>query len=168
MIATPILALTWLLADRRRAVLLRSGWGLNLGQGFFVEIALGLAACGLLWGVGRVTQEVAGGYDSVGPFGALQPGVVRSLFAITWLPLVEEAMYRGALYRDARSTAGPLGATMVTSVVFVAVHVPPDVATLLHLMLFSCLLCLLREWRNSLVAPIAMHASFNTLVWLCW
>ncbi len=80
--------------------------------------------------------------------------------AVIIAPLVEEVMFRGALYSWLRARMGAVSAIFTSSAVFAAVH-PQGLVGLVPLMAIGATLALLREWRGSLIAPIIAHACFN-------
>lgn len=88
-------------------------------------------------------------------------------------PIVEETMFRGVLYRHLRQvTGGSPHATrwgsvaisaVVNSVIFAAIH-PQGILVIPLLATLAVGFSLAREWRNSLVSSITMHAMNNTMV----
>jgi membrane protease YdiL (CAAX protease family) len=85
-------------------------------------------------------------------------------------PLVEETFFRGALYRHLREATGLRGrlpsavvSALASGFLFAAVH-PQGPLAIPLLMAVSFPLCLAREWRGSLLAPMAAHAFHNGLV----
>lgn len=89
--------------------------------------------------------------------------VALLLAAVIWAPLVEELVFRAAFYRHLRKVPGWatwLVATVLTSFIFAAIH-PQGIVGIPLLMSIAFLLAGLRQWRGSLVAPIAAHALHN-------
>ncbi|MCC6954233.1 MAG: CPBP family intramembrane metalloprotease [Deltaproteobacteria bacterium] len=80
--------------------------------------------------------------------------------AVVVAPFVEEIMFRGAFYSWLRSRMGRLSSMLVCSIVFASIH-PQGLLGLVPLTCVSMVLCMLREWRQSLVAPMLAHACFN-------
>jgi len=74
-------------------------------------------------------------------------------------PVVEEGLFRGALYAPVRRYAGPVWAIALTSLVFGAVHV--DLAVLPQLALIGVACAILREATGSLKASIMLHGIWN-------
>jgi len=94
------------------------------------------------------------------------------LAACVAAPIVEETMFRGVLYRHLRDwTAGwRIGASVVLSCVvgsfvFAAIH-PQGIYGVPLLMTLAIGFSLVREWRDSLLAAITMHAINNAAVTL--
>jgi membrane protease YdiL (CAAX protease family) len=105
---------------------------------------------------------------NLGPWGLVQALFVLSVAA----PLVEEAMFRGVLYRHLREATMSLrpGVSMVlsasvVSLIFAAVH-PQGIAAIPPLMALAFSFTLAREWRGSLLAPMVAHGLNNGLVLL--
>lgn len=80
--------------------------------------------------------------------------------ATIWAPLVEETIFRGALYRHARSRLTVLPAALLVGLLFAFMHsygpafTPP-------LIVLGTTFALLREWRGTLIAPMTAHALHN-------
>ena len=94
--------------------------------------------------------------DSGGPLEILALFLLAAGFA----PLVEEVTFRGLLYHHLRSWYGPLLAALIQGLLFAAVH-PQGVAAIPVLAALGIVFALIREWRGSLVAPMAAHAVHN-------
>lgn len=105
---------------------------------------------------------------------AAMPGTWGSLplilMATVFAPLVEEIMFRGVLYRhlrDCTATAGivvsALSSGLVSAFLFAAVH-PQGPIAVPALMVLALGFTFAREWRGSLVAPIAAHALNNAVL----
>jgi membrane protease YdiL (CAAX protease family) len=95
-----------------------------------------------------------------GTWGALWVGV---LSAVVWAPLVEEVVFRGALYRVIRGSLPWWAAVLITSAVFGFVH-PYTTAGLVQVGVTGMVLGGLREWRGSLIAPITCHFLHNASI----
>jgi membrane protease YdiL (CAAX protease family) len=89
--------------------------------------------------------------------------------AAVWAPLVEETVFRGAYFHHLRGRWGVVLSSLVTGFVFAIIH-PQGIAAVPALMSLGVSFALLREWRGSLIAPIAAHAMHNgflvTMLWL--
>jgi len=82
-------------------------------------------------------------------------------------PLVEETFFRGALYRHLRDATGRRGrlvsvamAAGISGFVFAVIH-PQGIVAVPLLMAVAWSLVQAREWRGSLLAPMAAHAVNN-------
>jgi membrane protease YdiL (CAAX protease family) len=84
------------------------------------------------------------------------------LFALatTWAPVVEEAIFRGALFRHMRSSMHWVFAAFLSAVLFAFMHDygPLMVAPLIAL---GFMFAFMREWRGSLIAPMTAHFMHN-------
>ena len=89
------------------------------------------------------------------------------LMACIAAPIVEETMFRGVLYRHLRELTGGKARWMSVAfsavfngVIFAAIH-PQGVLAIPLLTALAVSFSLAREWRDSLVAPMVMHAINN-------
>lgn len=96
---------------------------------------------------------------------ASSKGVVLVMFftlATIWAPIVEEAVFRGCLYRFLRTWLWiPVGA-LVSAMVFGLVH-GYDWVMLGPVIGLGFNFALLREWRGSLIAPMTAHCMHNAM-----
>jgi membrane protease YdiL (CAAX protease family) len=183
-------ALLWPLVRGTRWSDVRRACGLHRGGGFAKEIACGVAgwfaslpllAAGVL---GTYVLLRAAGNGSVPPGVGAHPaaswaqsasrGELAFLVFVACVaaPVVEETMFRGALYGDLRAatSAWPRALSVafsvtVVSALFAAIH-PQGWVAIPVLGAIATSLALAREWRGSLVAPIVMHALVNTSTFL--
>ena len=149
------------------------GW--TAPQGVLREIAAGLGGyvAGLpVIGIGMaitillatVTQQSADhpiGHEIVR--GDLMQIITLILAAVVWAPLVEESIFRAALYRHIRRLprwTGWVLATLISSFIFAAIH-PQGYVGIPALMSIAFVLAGLREWRQSLIPSITAHALHN-------
>lgn len=145
--------------------------GVHAGRGLWRE-----AGCGVLGYVAGLPLLAAGialtvllssfagatpSHPVVEVVGKAPVGVV--LLAVVVAPLTEELMFRGALLAHCRAWSGPWVASLVTGLVFAAVH-PQGWAAIPTLTAIGVTLALIRQWRGSLVAPVVAHAINNALV----
>lgn len=90
------------------------------------------------------------------------------LLASGFAPFFEELMFRGALYGPLRRSLGPIAAGLASGVVFAAIH-PQGWLMIPALASLALGFALVREWRGSLLAPMAAHAVHNgVLVIVLW
>lgn len=169
----------------RRAV------GLHSGEGVFKEILCGVAgyfagvplmlAAFLVSFLALILKGVMAGGGKDEPVQApenpivdvvMQGGVTPwMLFALAafWAPLVEEVVFRGALYRHlrgyARGAAGVIVSAGVTALVFGIAH-GYEWMLLGPVIVLGFNFALMREWRGSLIAPIFAHFMHNATVLL--
>jgi membrane protease YdiL (CAAX protease family) len=128
-------------------------WGWRRGRSHLREVSIGIASILMIWPLCKVRHMFAGQARAV---------VVSILTMSTVLvtPIVEETLYRGALYRHLRDRLRWLPAVIVSSAVFALMHSAPARPVVYVL---GLALALLREWRGSLIAPVAAHAAWNAL-----
>ncbi|MEE8587292.1 MAG: CPBP family intramembrane glutamic endopeptidase [Acidobacteriota bacterium] len=82
------------------------------------------------------------------------------LLACVWAPLLEELVFRGALFSHLRRRLSPWLAGLSCGLVFALVH-PQGLAALPVLASVGFVLCMIREWRGSLIACSTAHALHN-------
>lgn len=98
-----------------------------------------------------VNEAMAGGVWTV---------VSLYLLAAVWAPLVEETMFRGALYHHFRGRLGPILSGVAVAFVFAIIH-PQGIIAVPALMSLAIVFALIREWRGSLIGPIVAHSVHN-------
>lgn len=168
---------TW--RDHRMAI----GW--HCGRGFFREVGAGIAGylAGLpILGVGLALTLIlvlihAAIFEGAGESPAppshpvidlvqtAPPWMIVLLMALAtaWAPIVEEAIFRGALYRHARGRVGMVVSALLSAVVFAAMH-PQGLAFIPVLASLGVVFALMREWRGSLIPSMTAHALHNGMV----
>ncbi len=86
--------------------------------------------------------------------------VLLFLMATIWAPIVEETIFRGALYRHARARVGAVASGLLAALIFAFMHgygplfTPPLIA-------LGFMFAMLREWRGSLIASVTAHFLHN-------
>jgi len=91
----------------------------------------------------------------------------QAVAVVLLVPITEEIMFRGALYRHLREGSSrlqwlsSLAFALVTSAFLFAVIHPQGIAGVPLLMSIAVVLGVLREWRGSLVTPIVTHMVVN-------
>lgn len=83
--------------------------------------------------------------------------------AVIWAPIIEEVIFRGALFRFLRARLGAILTVLITATAFAVAH-PYNPLGLLSVFTGGIVFGLLREWRGSLVAPMVAHAIHNAVV----
>jgi membrane protease YdiL (CAAX protease family) len=94
-----------------------------------------------------------------------------AILAAVLAPLVEEIMFRGALYRHLREATASrfhpalsaLLSALASSLVFAAIH-PQGVLGIPVLMALAVAFALAREWRDTLVPAMLAHAINNATI----
>ena len=121
--------------------------------------------------VGRAVDAIAGVADAAetpGGYPMFDPPPGNSWFlvllsvagATIWAPVVEESIFRGALYRFCRGYMRPVWCVLITSTLFGLYH-PYEAGGLVSVGLAGLVFGYLREWRGSLIAPAVAHALHN-------
>lgn len=88
--------------------------------------------------------------------------------AAIYAPVVEELFFRGALLRFLRGRFRFLASALLASLIFAALH-PQGVYGIPALTAIAIGFSMLREWRDSLIAPMVAHAINNgCIVLLLW
>ena len=159
----------------------------------FVEIGAGILAyasllpvIGIAFLVVLVMMAIASAFqttDSLAPTGgAVHPiqeqianggvglWIAVLLTACVAAPIVEETMFRGVFYRHLRDIStswarwgSVLFAAIVNALIFAAIH-PQGLIGIPLLASLAIGMSLAREWRDSLIASMTMHAINNGLV----
>ena len=162
-----------------RRVLEDLGW--TRGHGVIKEIGCG--ALGYLVGivmtvigifVGRAVDAVTGTSEAAPapggyPMFDAPPGnswflvLLGVAGATIWAPIVEETVFRGALYRFCRAYMRPIWSVLITSALFGLYH-PYAPGGLASVALAGLVFGYLREWRGSLIAPVVAHALHNATI----
>lgn len=82
-------------------------------------------------------------------------------------PFAEELLFRGVIYRALSNGIGVWGGAIVSGLLFGAIHISETTTGRLlqvgALAVFGILLALLYHWSGTLWAPIALHATNNSL-----
>jgi membrane protease YdiL (CAAX protease family) len=156
---------------------LRGQLGWHMGRGFFREVITGMAAyLGMIPILIAVTVVIMVFYaifglkppqvaDRVFELGAGRGIELFATFAlvVAWAPIVEEAVFRGALYRFVRTRGGMLAAVAVSAGAFAIMHAYA-VPQLVAVGTLGVGFAFLREWRGSLIASMTAHFLQNAVV----
>jgi hypothetical protein len=93
------------------------------------------------------------------------PSVALVVFGLVVLaPLLEEALFRGFLYRAVSDVAGTHGVPIaigITAILFALAHFPGDVLAFVQGLVMGVVLGLARAHTGSIVTTLAMHALVN-------
>jgi membrane protease YdiL (CAAX protease family) len=150
-------------------------WRMAIGwysaRGFLRESAAGIAgyfaglplvAIGL--GVSFVLIQVTGAAPR-GPIIRYLHGNMLALYAIAcvFAPVLEETMFRGVLFHHLRARWSWPASAVLVAFLFAAIH-PQGWAAIPILGAIAIVLATLREWRGSIIAPMAAHAFNNFIV----
>ena len=105
-------------------------------------------------------------FDLVGHAGGWMLVLLASLIVV-WAPLVEESIFRGALFRHIRGRlGGAWGLVASVGIVAAAFAVAHSyvLAGVVMVATLGAMFSLMREWRGSLIAPMTAHCMHNSLV----
>jgi membrane protease YdiL (CAAX protease family) len=141
----------------------------------FIGLLGGLGAYAIVYAVAVVIQAVYVVLDRLAPEQQIvveaqradaMTAVVYALTAVVIAPFAEEVFFRGTLLPAAVRLAGVRSGLLIQAVVFGAIHVvqtPEALPLAIPLAVVGWCAGLLRLRTGSLVAPIALHATFNAL-----
>jgi membrane protease YdiL (CAAX protease family) len=149
----------------------RKAIGWHRGQGFFREVGAGILGyiAGLpLLMIGFIIVSVIARYAGSMPMHPIIYEMSRGpwfqlfwiLMACVWAPIVEETMFRGALFGYLRRHAPWAVSGILTAFVFAAVH-PQGWIGIPLLATIGFILSAVREWRGSIIASMSAHALNN-------
>ncbi len=167
--SVPVLAVIWLAVKLARqrladylALRLPSVRHACIGLGAIVLLMIAIDASSMLLGRPVVPQVLIDGVRSAGDHRAL--GIFTLALVVT-APITEEIAFRGFIYRGfAASRLGTVGAVMLSSLIFAAIHVQYDLVTLAGVLATALLLGFMRALSGSTLLTIAMHALNNFVV----
>jgi len=159
-------------------ILVADDLGLHMGEGFATEARMGVVAylatipvyfaLNVIFGIVEASMGLEEATDEIPGFPSFQPPlsgswipvILGALGAVVFAPIVEEILFRGALYRYLRSKRGVVVSVIVSSLAFGFIH-PYDLTGLIQVSVMGACLALMREWRGSLIAPIVAHMLHN-------
>ena len=174
--ALVILPIVWIWTGLRGATSeeRRQAFGWHRGRGFLREIGAGLGgyiaglvviALGCL--VTVILIRISGTRATSPIVHELNGGPLRlvGLYALScvFAPFMEETMFRGLLFHHLRRRWSWAVSAVLVSAIFALLH-PQGWVAVPALGAIAMVLAALREWRGSLVAPMAAHAFSNFLV----
>ncbi|MDB5293117.1 MAG: putative rane associated protease [Phycisphaerales bacterium] len=148
----------------------RYGLGWHAGRGVLREIGAGIG--GYIAGVpvvilgGIITLVLTAktgakaSHPIVNESGGVSKAIELYFLACVYAPLVEETMFRGALFHRLRSRWSWLFSTAVVSILFAAMH-PQGWAGVPVLASIAIVLAAIREWRGTILASATAHALNN-------
>jgi membrane protease YdiL (CAAX protease family) len=153
---------------------LSQGLGWHRGRGVLREVGAGLV--GYLTGTPLMAMAVyctialakISGERPVHPivFGAGGSRVAAIvglyLLASLWAPIVEETMFRGALFHYLRGRHAWLLAGILSGLIFAALH-PQGWSAIPVLATIGIIFAAIRQWRSSFLASAAAHALNNAV-----
>ena len=166
------LALAYPVLRGMRWAEVRQGMGLHGGTGVLREIGWGIlgyiAALPVLalvllltsilaqWVKQNPTHPIVNEISGGGPWKI----ALMYFLAAAWAPVTEELLFRGAFFHHLRRRHGWWVSAVVVAVIFAAIH-PQGWVAVPALSTIAVIMAGIREWRGSIVAPIAAHALNN-------
>lgn len=163
------LGLIWLLITegRKRPFWKTIGfeWPENFRPAMVILACTGLAICLLAVG-GVVTHFWGGGKTQLDLLveSSIPARFATAFVAVFTAPLVEELIYRGALYSAIERTLGTVIAVIVVSLLFAGVHVfqyYENIAVIAVITLLSVTLTLTRAYTGKVLPSFIIHLVFN-------
>lgn len=155
------------------------GWtsGESVAKEILIGIAIFLACMPINWGVAwviRLCQEAFnpdGAEEGLRGFPTFEPPLVGSwipivlgtIGAVVWAPVLEETVFRGALYRYIRGRLGVAAAVLLSAAAFGAIH-PYGISGIISVGISGVAWALVREWRGSIIACVVGHMLHNGMI----
>lgn len=166
-----IAAMVWPLLRGVSWGVLCDDWGINAGTHVLLEVACGIG--GYLAGLPILAGGIAVTYllmqlTSAQPSHPIVEMIGQNplplfLLAVVFAPITEEILFRGALLAHLRGGLGAVVSAIIAGLIFAAVH-PQGWAAIPALGSIGFVFAMIRQWRGSLVGPIAAHALNNGTV----
>ncbi len=150
----------------------RKDIGLHTGKGVITEIAAGIIgyiACLPLLAIAlaavllltQYTQQTTT-HPIVEQVAGTNP-IWLYLLAAVFAPITEELMFRGLLLSHLRARFGIILSGLMNGLIFAAIH-PQGWLAIPTLLIIALNLSLIRQWRDSLIAPMIAHGLNNAVV----
>lgn len=139
-------------------------WAFPAFPVYFIALAIVVAVASHYVPALNINQTQQIGFNSVHGFGPL---VLTFISLVVLPPLAEEILLRGFLYSSLRKWLPFVGATLVTSALFAAAHLPeggsagPLWIGAIDTFMLSLVLCFLREKTSNIWAGVLLHALKN-------
>jgi CAAX protease family protein len=166
--ATLVPALVLTLAARRAGPSAQGYLGLTMPAKRHILIGLGLTA--VFWCMSETFFHLFPAFDQTPELIREYRGLIGNPSALTmyWLttvvtaPLFEEIIFRGFLMRGwSESRIGAMGAVMLSSLVFAAIHVQYNLVNMAVVLGLGLLLGVMRWRSGSTMLTMVLHAAWN-------
>ncbi|HEY8750344.1 MAG TPA: type II CAAX endopeptidase family protein [Tepidisphaeraceae bacterium] len=153
---------------------LRRGLGWQAGRGFFREALAGIGAYVATMPLLAVAISITALLSSIsgekpihpivfGAGGASARAIVGLyVLASIWAPIVEETMFRGALFHHLRASHRWLFSALLSGVIFASLH-PQGWTAIPLLAAIGITFAAIREWRGTTIASAVAHALNNAV-----
>jgi membrane protease YdiL (CAAX protease family) len=136
---------------------------------YFVGYAVLLAASTHLFSGLNIDQKQELGFDNASG----GPGLILTFLSLVVMPpIVEETVFRGFVYTGIRNKIRPIGAALLTSLLFAAAHLqfgsgkPLLWVAALDTFTLSLVLCYLRQTTDSLWPGVLLHGLKNSIAFI--
>ncbi len=160
-----------LLVTRSRGTLTRTGMLAlqRISAGYLVKWTLvAIGAVFILSEVPQIFIDI-GQETALEWLGILQPVWLGMFILVVLAPLSEELLFRGFVYGGlAPSPIGPIGAIIVTSLVWTVIHVQYDWLVMTQIFIYGVVFGVVRWQSGSLWPSVAAHAVINLLAGLIY
>jgi membrane protease YdiL (CAAX protease family) len=170
-ISVPAAALLLMLLSRKRGWSMREYLGLTMPR--MRHVLMGLGALVAFWGLVGLAVYFYPAIDQSEVMkseyrAALGSGASLALFWLVLVgtaPVAEEIIFRGFLMRGwAASRIGAVGALLLSSAIFAAIHLQYTVLGMGVVLGLGLLFGIARLWSGSTTLSIIMHATWNLAV----
>ncbi len=143
------------------------GVSFALGLGLYPAVAIG-AALVVASILQVITDRTVSPPDQIAADLTLAGKLLAVAVALVAAPIAEEFFFRGVLFRSIRDRHGFWPGALASSVLFGLVHYVAapwaDAVFLQAVMVFTGIgLCLIYEWRKSLLSNVVAHIAFNSI-----
>jgi len=143
------------------------------GRGFWREVGVGLVGylaglpvlalgAAITFVLMQTTGKTATHPIADQPLDRARDVIAIVLLACVMAPILEETMFRGALFSHLRARVGWWVSAPLVSLIFAAIH-PQGWVAIPVLGAIAMVLAALREWRGSSVASMTAHATNNAV-----
>lgn len=139
------------------------GWSWSEGFGFWKCALLAVALLAVGYGVSKLIGGEPTLIDQIVE-NSLASRYMLAFLAAASAPFIEELVYRGVLYSALQKTIGVLGAVIIVSLLFAAVHILEyynNLGVILVISILSVSLTLLRAYTGRLLPCFIVHLVFN-------
>jgi uncharacterized protein len=136
---------------------------------FFIPYFLVFVIHLILFMTKHIEPEEQSAFNMIRVSSSSWPILLMTFISITIIsPILEELIFRGFLQNLFGQTFHPFGSISITSIIFALAHYDSElgcsnIAIIISLMSLSYFLGMLYEKEKSLLAPISMHITFNTI-----
>ena len=135
----------------------------NIGREMLFMLPVAALVIGLLAAISSMSVYFGGDPLGTTHDTSLRSDVFALLFlSITVTPFAEEMFFRGFFYNSLRRKSGIWIAMISQAGLFALMH-PYSVSRILVVFLLGLMFGAVYEWRKTLIAPILVHVSINTL-----